>query len=178
MKVSRTAATPPSGSNHARPSTAAPLSICGPTSSRTGTTATASISCAPATGRWTARLVLVVDHYVPTPDKDAGSRSMMACLHILLAGRVRGEILAAQHELQPRIHRTTAAPRDRGLPRPRPGPFRHLDKDRRPGIRYRSGQPPRRRRGCHPPHPTPLPRSDYLLRSRSAFPPDDASRAS
>lgn len=30
------------------------------------------------------KLVLVVDHYVPTPDKDAGSRAMMACLHILL----------------------------------------------------------------------------------------------
>jgi GT2 family glycosyltransferase/glycosyltransferase involved in cell wall biosynthesis len=30
------------------------------------------------------RVVLVVDHYVPTPDRDAGSRAMMACLHILL----------------------------------------------------------------------------------------------
>jgi len=30
------------------------------------------------------RVVLVIDHYVPTPDRDAGSRAMMACLDILL----------------------------------------------------------------------------------------------
>ena len=30
------------------------------------------------------KVVLVVDHYVPTPDRDAGSRAMMACLHVLL----------------------------------------------------------------------------------------------
>jgi GT2 family glycosyltransferase/glycosyltransferase involved in cell wall biosynthesis len=30
------------------------------------------------------KIVLVVDHYVPTPDRDAGSRAMMACLHVLL----------------------------------------------------------------------------------------------
>jgi GT2 family glycosyltransferase len=30
------------------------------------------------------KIVLVVDHYVPTPDKDAGSRSIMECLHIML----------------------------------------------------------------------------------------------
>ncbi len=30
------------------------------------------------------RLVLVIDHYVPRPDQDAGSRAMMACLHVLL----------------------------------------------------------------------------------------------
>jgi GT2 family glycosyltransferase len=30
------------------------------------------------------RVVLVIDHYVPTPDRDAGSRAIMACLHVLL----------------------------------------------------------------------------------------------
>lgn len=30
------------------------------------------------------KVVLVVDHYVPTPDKDAGSRAIMGYLHILL----------------------------------------------------------------------------------------------
>jgi GT2 family glycosyltransferase len=30
------------------------------------------------------RVILVIDHYVPTPDRDAGSRAMMACLDILL----------------------------------------------------------------------------------------------
>jgi GT2 family glycosyltransferase len=30
------------------------------------------------------KLVLVIDHYVPTPDRDAGSRAIMACLHVLL----------------------------------------------------------------------------------------------
>jgi GT2 family glycosyltransferase len=30
------------------------------------------------------KVVLVIDHYVPTPDKDAGSRAIMSCLHILL----------------------------------------------------------------------------------------------
>ena len=30
------------------------------------------------------KIVLVIDHYVPTPDRDAGSRAMMACLHVLL----------------------------------------------------------------------------------------------
>lgn len=29
-------------------------------------------------------IVLVVDHYVPTPDRDAGSRTIMSCLEILL----------------------------------------------------------------------------------------------
>lgn len=29
-------------------------------------------------------VVLVVDHYVPTPDQDAGSRAIMGCLHVLL----------------------------------------------------------------------------------------------
>jgi O-antigen biosynthesis protein len=32
------------------------------------------------------KVVLVVDHYVPTPDRDAGSRTVMAFLEILLAG--------------------------------------------------------------------------------------------
>jgi O-antigen biosynthesis protein len=30
------------------------------------------------------KVVLVIDHYVPTPDRDAGSRAIMACLHVLL----------------------------------------------------------------------------------------------
>ncbi len=30
------------------------------------------------------QVILVVDHYVPTPDRDAGSRAIMACLHVLL----------------------------------------------------------------------------------------------
>ena len=30
------------------------------------------------------KVVLVIDHYVPTPDRDAGSRAIMSCLHILL----------------------------------------------------------------------------------------------
>ena len=30
------------------------------------------------------KVVLVVDHYVPTPDRDAGSRAIMACLDVLL----------------------------------------------------------------------------------------------
>jgi GT2 family glycosyltransferase len=30
------------------------------------------------------KVVLVIDHYVPTPDQDAGSRAIMACLHVLL----------------------------------------------------------------------------------------------
>ena len=30
------------------------------------------------------KLALVIDHYVPTPDRDAGSRAMMACLDVLL----------------------------------------------------------------------------------------------
>jgi GT2 family glycosyltransferase len=30
------------------------------------------------------KVVLVIDHYVPTPDRDAGSRTMMAHLHVLL----------------------------------------------------------------------------------------------
>jgi glycosyltransferase involved in cell wall biosynthesis len=30
------------------------------------------------------KVILVVDHYVPTPDRDAGSRAMMACLDFLL----------------------------------------------------------------------------------------------
>ncbi|HEX4367906.1 MAG TPA: glycosyltransferase [Rhodopila sp.] len=30
------------------------------------------------------KLVLVIDHYIPTPDRDAGSRTMMAHLHVLL----------------------------------------------------------------------------------------------
>lgn len=30
------------------------------------------------------KIVLVVDHYIPTPDRDAGSRAIMACLHVLL----------------------------------------------------------------------------------------------
>jgi GT2 family glycosyltransferase len=30
------------------------------------------------------KVVLVVDHYVPMPDRDAGSRAIMACLHVLL----------------------------------------------------------------------------------------------
>ncbi|HBK06729.1 MAG TPA: glycosyl hydrolase family 1 [Acetobacteraceae bacterium] len=30
------------------------------------------------------RVALVVDHYVPTPDRDAGSRTMISCLEILL----------------------------------------------------------------------------------------------
>jgi O-antigen biosynthesis protein len=29
-------------------------------------------------------VVLVIDHYVPTPDQDAGSRAIMECLHVLL----------------------------------------------------------------------------------------------
>jgi GT2 family glycosyltransferase len=29
-------------------------------------------------------IVLVIDHYVPTPDRDAGSRTIMDCLHVLL----------------------------------------------------------------------------------------------
>ncbi len=29
------------------------------------------------------RIVLVVDHYVPTPDRDAGSRTMLSCMEIL-----------------------------------------------------------------------------------------------
>lgn len=30
------------------------------------------------------KIILVVDHYVPTPDQDAGSHAIMACLHVLL----------------------------------------------------------------------------------------------
>jgi O-antigen biosynthesis protein len=30
------------------------------------------------------KVVLVIDHYVPTPDQDAGSRAIMGCLHVLL----------------------------------------------------------------------------------------------
>jgi len=30
------------------------------------------------------RVVLVIDHYVPTPDRDAGSRAIMACLDVLV----------------------------------------------------------------------------------------------
>jgi glycosyltransferase involved in cell wall biosynthesis len=30
------------------------------------------------------KVVLVIDHYVPTPDQDAGSHAIMACLHVLL----------------------------------------------------------------------------------------------
>jgi GT2 family glycosyltransferase len=30
------------------------------------------------------KVILVVDHYVPTPDRDAGSRAMMTCLQVLL----------------------------------------------------------------------------------------------
>ncbi len=30
------------------------------------------------------KVILVIDHYVPTPDKDAGSRAIMGCLHVLL----------------------------------------------------------------------------------------------
>jgi GT2 family glycosyltransferase len=30
------------------------------------------------------QVILVIDHYVPTPDRDAGSRAMMDCLHVLL----------------------------------------------------------------------------------------------
>jgi GT2 family glycosyltransferase/glycosyltransferase involved in cell wall biosynthesis len=29
-------------------------------------------------------VVLVIDHYVPTPDRDAGSHAIMACLHVLV----------------------------------------------------------------------------------------------
>jgi GT2 family glycosyltransferase len=29
-------------------------------------------------------VVLVIDHYVPTPDQDAGSRAIMGCLHVLI----------------------------------------------------------------------------------------------
>ncbi|HET6308834.1 MAG TPA: glycosyltransferase [Rhodopila sp.] len=32
------------------------------------------------------KVVLVIDHYVPTPDRDAGSRTIMEYLHILLQG--------------------------------------------------------------------------------------------
>ncbi len=34
------------------------------------------------------RVVLVIDHYVPTPDKDAGSRAIMGFLHVLLQAGV------------------------------------------------------------------------------------------
>jgi glycosyltransferase involved in cell wall biosynthesis len=34
------------------------------------------------------RIVLVVDHFVPTPDRDAGSRTIMAFLHVLLQAGV------------------------------------------------------------------------------------------
>ncbi|MDR3529664.1 MAG: glycosyltransferase [Rhodopila sp.] len=30
------------------------------------------------------KVVLVIDHYVPQPDRDAGSRAIMGCLHVLL----------------------------------------------------------------------------------------------
>lgn len=30
------------------------------------------------------KVILVIDHYVPTPDQDAGSRAIMECLHVLL----------------------------------------------------------------------------------------------
>jgi GT2 family glycosyltransferase/glycosyltransferase involved in cell wall biosynthesis len=30
------------------------------------------------------KVILVIDHCVPTPDRDAGSRAIMACLHVLL----------------------------------------------------------------------------------------------
>lgn len=30
------------------------------------------------------KVILVIDHYVPTPDCDAGSRTIMGCLHVLL----------------------------------------------------------------------------------------------
>jgi len=30
------------------------------------------------------QVILVIDHYVPTPDRDAGSRAIMGCLHVLL----------------------------------------------------------------------------------------------
>jgi glycosyltransferase involved in cell wall biosynthesis len=30
------------------------------------------------------KVVLVIDHYIPTPDRDAGSRAIITCLHVLL----------------------------------------------------------------------------------------------
>jgi GT2 family glycosyltransferase len=30
------------------------------------------------------KIILIIDHYVPTPDRDAGSRSIMACLDVLV----------------------------------------------------------------------------------------------
>jgi GT2 family glycosyltransferase len=30
------------------------------------------------------KVILVIDHYVPMPDRDAGSRAIMACLHVML----------------------------------------------------------------------------------------------
>ena len=45
------------------------------------------------------KVALIVDHYVPQPDQDAGSRTMMAMVEALLELGLRGEILARRHDL-------------------------------------------------------------------------------
>ena len=77
------AATLPSASSRTRSPTAAASSTPGATCWRLGTIPTASTCFARATVRCTARLILVVDHFVPEPDRDAGSRTMMGFLRVL-----------------------------------------------------------------------------------------------
>ena len=61
------------------------------------------------------QVALIVDHYVPEPDQDAGSRTIMAMIEALLGRGIRGEILARQQQLQcrniPRSSRAWASRR-------------------------------------------------------------------
>ena len=42
------------------------------------------MSCARATVHGQREIILVIDHYVPEPDRDAGSRTMLCIIHALL----------------------------------------------------------------------------------------------